>query len=104
MSEGAKFREGVVRTGPSPESGPTRFPARWQGKEGYAVVTGPTVGWVKGAIDKDGTEGGKEMEWTLRIGEVHVSFGVFFSHLLFFMSMFSPFSSTPGTMLGLMLM
>jgi hypothetical protein len=74
LSEGAKFRAGVVRTGPSPESGPTRFPARWQGKEGYAVVTGSMVGWVKGDVDKDGGERGTEMEWTLRIGEVHVSF------------------------------
>jgi len=35
------------------------------------------VGWVKGDVDKDGGEGGREMEWTLRIGEVHVSFGAF---------------------------
>ncbi|KAK1833660.1 hypothetical protein QBC39DRAFT_44910 [Podospora conica] len=66
VSEGAKYREGVVRTGSSPESGPTRFPARWQGKKGYAVVDGGVVGWVSGDVDK-----GKEVEWELRIGGVN---------------------------------
>lgn len=94
VSEGAKFREGVVRTGPSPESGPTRFPARFQGKEGYAVVTGPVVGWARGNVNE---EEESEMDWTLRIGEVHVSFGVFlFSSSLFSVPMFpiSPFCET----------
>lgn len=88
VSEGAKFREGVVRTGPSPESGPTRFPARFQGKEGYAVVTGPVVGWAKGNVNK---EEEREMDWTLRIGEVHVSLVFSCFILLFFLSSCSPF-------------
>lgn len=69
-----------MRTGPSPESGPTRFPARWQGKEGYAVVTETVVGWARGDINK---EEAREMDWTLRIGEVHVSFGAFLFYPLF---------------------
>lgn len=95
LSEGAKFREGVVRTGPSPESGPTRFPARWQGKEGYAVVTGPVVGWARGDINK---EEEREMDWTLSIGEVHVSFGVVLFYSCLFpvpMFLFLPLCETP---------
>lgn len=66
-SEKAKYRAGVVRKGPTPRSGPDRFAARYEGKEGFvhvntSVVT-PTLGW--------GGEGG-DLKWAIEIEAISV--------------------------------
>ncbi|KAK0614619.1 hypothetical protein B0T14DRAFT_499848 [Immersiella caudata] len=63
--EKAKFRAGVVRSGPRPRAGPERFPARFEGKKGNVVVNTlaktPCVSWVGG---------GGEVKWTMDVSEM----------------------------------
>ncbi|KAK4443558.1 hypothetical protein QBC34DRAFT_361865 [Podospora aff. communis PSN243] len=63
--EKAKFRAGVVRTGPRPQSGPEKFPARFEGKKGHVIVNTlaktPTISWVSESGDP---------KWALGISEI----------------------------------
>ncbi|KAM7212518.1 Protein of unknown function (DUF3292) domain containing protein [Rhypophila decipiens] len=86
FSQSAKYRAGVVRTGPLPAkcTGPVRFPARRDGKRGYAVihygeareVDEAVLGWVSGDVpdegdmDKIGNESDK-MDWKIDIGDIY---------------------------------
>ncbi|KAK0638455.1 hypothetical protein B0T16DRAFT_381496 [Cercophora newfieldiana] len=64
-SEKAKFRAGVLRSGPTPRSGPDKFAARFEGKKGWVTVntstSTPTVSW-------SGDNGGPT--WTMDISEI----------------------------------
>jgi hypothetical protein len=66
--EDAKNRLGVVKGGdPWPERGPVAFPARFDGKKGYAYITTaattPAVSWTS---DLDNIQ----PAWTVAIGDI----------------------------------
>ena len=95
ISQSARYRAGVVRTGPLPAkcSGPVRFPARMDGRRGYVVVyyeraggeggklvgkEEAVVGWVPGDVPEDEDEGKREaeggkMKWRIGVGDIYVS-------------------------------
>ncbi|KAI9746212.1 MAG: hypothetical protein M1818_000893 [Claussenomyces sp. TS43310] len=56
-AEHAKNRLGVVRTGPTPESGPVDFHARYKGKRGHLYITttatSPAISWTTAKEDID---------------------------------------------------
>jgi len=81
----ARYRAGVVRTGKPAPSGPVKFPARYDGKKGYAYLStgiqgnGGVIGWV-GGNTKDIEHGpgplpereGKT-KWVTPLENIHVS-------------------------------
>ncbi|KAM7183151.1 Protein of unknown function (DUF3292) domain containing protein [Naviculisporaceae sp. PSN 640] len=93
ISQSARYRAGVVRTGPLPArcTGPVRFPARKDGKRGYAVIQyneaaegdavrqgafkqrGEAVlGWVPGEVPEEGDVGKESdsMKWSIKVADI----------------------------------
>jgi hypothetical protein len=65
-SKDAKARLGAVKIGRTGWSGPTSFPARFQGKKGHVFITTTALSWTAASEDVDPV-------WTVEIADIHVS-------------------------------